>query len=75
MKKIKLYIHNIEWDVDEENELEDLPIEVELEVPEDKYLSDLEEYGPDGIYEEVSNWLSDEYGFCHRGFDLEERED
>ena len=39
-------------------ELVDLPVEVEL--PED--LTD---------EEDISDWLSDEYGFCHDGFELE----
>lgn len=50
---------NIEWDIgDEEDiELEDLPTEVEI---------------PKGMTDEdeISDWLLDEYGFCHYGFEL-----
>lgn len=48
---------NIEWDVDFEEDLEDLPTEMEI---------------PEGMTdeEEISDWLSDEIGFCHNGFIL-----
>lgn len=50
---------NIEWDVDYEEQLEDLPKEMEI---------------PEGMTdeEEISDWLSDEIGFCHNGFELVE---
>lgn len=50
---------NIEWDVDYEEQLEDLPREMEI---------------PEGMTdgEEISDWLSDETGFCHNGFELVE---
>ena len=50
---------NIEWDVDFEEDLEDLPTEMEI---------------PEGMEdeEEISDWLSDQTGFCHWGFELEE---
>ena len=52
---------NIEWDVDYEEQLEDLPEEMEI---------------PEGMTdeEEISDWLSDETGFCHKGFVLTEDE-
>lgn len=48
---------NIEWDVDCEEDLEDLPTEIEI---------------PDGMTdeEEISDYISDETGFCHYGFEL-----
>lgn len=48
---------NIEWDVDYEEQIEDLPKEIEI---------------PKGMTdeEEISDWLSDETGFCHAGFEL-----
>lgn len=48
---------NIDWDVDYEEDLEDLPTEIEI---------------PNGITdeEEISNYISDETGFCHYGFEL-----
>lgn len=52
---------NILWSVDEDEEeiLEMLPDEVHI---------------PDGMTdtEEISDWLSDEYEFCHAGFELVE---
>lgn len=50
---------NIEWDVDTEEELEDLPTEIEI---------------PDGMTdeEEISDYITDETGFCHFGFELVE---
>lgn len=49
---------NIQWDVDCPKDLESLPAEVEI---------------PDGIEdeEEISDYLSDLTGFCHKGFSLE----
>lgn len=49
---------NIKWDVDFEEQLEDLPTEIEI---------------PDGMTdeEEISDYISDETGFCHYGFELE----
>lgn len=51
---------NIKWDTDGDMELlEKLP--TEIEIPED-----MEDE------EEISDYLSDETGFCHCGFDLAE---
>ena len=49
---------NIEWDTDgDKKAFEELPTEMEI---------------PDGMTdeEEISDWLSDETGFCHNGFEL-----
>lgn len=48
---------NIEWDVDEPEQLDDLPTSVDI---------------PDQITdtEEISDYLSDLTGFCHNGFEL-----
>lgn len=51
---------NIKWDVDSEEELEFLP--TEIDIPEE--LAD-EEYE-----EEISDYLSDVTGYCHKGFCL-----
>lgn len=63
---------NIKWDVtdgaedmtkEEMNEiLSTLPTEVEIP----SYLVTDE----DDSLEDISDWLSDEYGFCHDGFEL-----
>lgn len=63
---------NIKWDVTDSAEdmtkeemdeiLSTLPTEVEIP----SYLITDE----DDSLEDISDWLSDEYGFCHFGFDL-----
>lgn len=51
---------NIQWDTDGDEEiLADLP--TEIEIPES--MTD---------EEEISDYISDETGFCHYGFELEE---
>ena len=55
---------NIKWDTDGDMELlEELPTEVEI--PD--YLTT---YDEDDLLDDVSDWLSDEYGFCHDAFEL-----
>ena len=53
---------NIKWDVDELEDLDNLPTEVEIP----SYLITDE----DDLLDDISDWLSDEYGFCHFGFEL-----
>ena len=59
---------NIKWDTDGDKEvLNELP--TEMIIP-----NELEElYKKDREYalEEISDWLSDETGFCHAGFEVE----
>ena len=58
---------NIKWDTDGDEEvLQDLPTEMIIPKElEDCYSSD-SEY----VMEEISDWLSDETGFCHDGFEI-----
>lgn len=57
---------NIKWEIDLENgetyeeALTACGLPTEIEIPED-----VDE-------EEIADWLSDEYGFCHTGFELVE---
>lgn len=51
---------NIKWDVDDEKDLENLPKEIYLPLE----MTD---------EEEISDYLTDLTGFCHKGFDLVER--
>lgn len=64
---IMLKAINIKWDTDGDEEvLQDLP--KEMIIPDE-----LEEmYKKDREYalEEISDWLSDETGFCHAGFEV-----
>ena len=58
---------NIKWDTDgDEKVLQDLP--TEMIIPD--YLA--EYYSADREYatEEISDWLSEEIGFCHSGFEI-----
>lgn len=50
---------NIDWDVDNKEELENLP--TEIEIPDELKTDD-----------EVSDYISDITGFCHRGYELVE---
>lgn len=51
---------NIEWDVDYLEDLENLPQEIEI---------------PNGIEDddEISDYISDYTGFCHKGFKLTDK--
>lgn len=55
----RLVAINIQWDVDNEEDLDGLPQRVIL---------------PEGMMDddEISDYLSDLTGFCHRGFSLVE---
>lgn len=50
---------HIQWDVDEEEDLEELPDSMDIPKGKDE--------------DEIADYLSDQTGFCHDGFDLEER--
>lgn len=50
---------NIVWDVDDPKDLEDLSIEIDI--PSDMTDED-----------EISDYISDVTGYCHKGFNLEE---
>ena len=64
MEETKMKAVNIKWDTDGDMELlEELPTEVEIP---DYLITDDE----DDLLDDVSDWLSDEYGFCHDGFEL-----
>ena len=59
---------NIKWDTDGDMEIfEELTTEVEI--PD--YLTTDDE---DDLLDEISDWLSDEFGYCHEGFCLEMEE-
>ena len=54
---------NIKWDTDRDMEVfDELPTEIEIP---DYLVTD-----EDDLLDDVSDWLSDEYGFCHDGFEL-----
>lgn len=59
-----VYAFNIEWDVDDEEDLENLP--KEIEIPEWIEKDDIGQFDEDAI----SDYLSNVTGFCHKGFKL-----
>ena len=60
-----IIVTNIEWDAPKDVKL---PTEVRIKINEDNdYLLD----DWDEEAEEISDWLSDEYGYCHYGFAVE----
>lgn len=58
---------NIKWDTDGDKKvLQDLPTEMIIPVDlEEDYYSDMKD-----IMEDSSDWLSEETGFCHDGFEI-----
>lgn len=70
---------NIKWDTDGDLEIfESLPQRVELpkeRFSRENFIDEDGEYDEYALSEDASDYLSDEYGFCHGGFDLEECED
>lgn len=59
-KGIYLFATNIQWDVDCRKNLDFLPSEVQV--------PDFIDHGDDDA---ISDWLTDEFGFCHKSFELE----
>ena len=57
---------NIQWDVDDPKELEYVPDKMWVAIP-----PDVEAEGPEAIEEYMSDYITDNGGFCHKGFDIE----
>jgi hypothetical protein len=64
--KINAHITDIDWDTDDE-EVFDLPNEFDIEVIIDEEFLETADFLGDIIGDAISN----EYGFCHYGFDYE----
>lgn len=66
-------IINIKWDTDGDKELLKI-LPTEIDITEE---FDFEEYEIDGelekeqLLDDISDWLSDTYGYCHFGFEIE----
>lgn len=59
---------NIKWDTDGDDEvLNELPME--MIIPEE--LEEMYKKDKEYALEEISDWLSEETGFCHDGFEIE----
>ena len=59
---VKVKIFDIEWDMDEDDDAV-LPTEIEAEFD---YKGDNDE-----LEETIADWLTDEYDYCHEGFNYE----
>ena len=57
---MKVIAYNIDYDTDGFDT--DLPTEVVVDVPSDIHIEEIDEY--------VSDFISDETGYCHKGFKL-----
>lgn len=65
---IMLKAINIKWDTDGDKEvLNELP--TEIIIPNE--LEEMYKKDKEFALEEISDWLSDEIGFCHAGFEVE----
>lgn len=59
---------NIKWDTDGDKEVfNELP--TEMIIPDE--LEEMYKEDKEYALEEISDWLSDEIGFCHDGFEIE----
>lgn len=57
---------NIQWDTDGDEEvLSELP--TEIEIPKEL----IKDVDPDDYCDKISDFISNQTGFCHFGFDLE----
>ena len=56
---------NIQWDIDYP---EGLKLPSEIEIPED--IIDEDDY--EGTLDEISDYITDYTGFCHKGFEVKE---
>lgn len=67
MSIVKYFVDNIQWDIDyypdENGDTVELPDEVEVTIPFDCE-QDHDDY--------ISDYLSDEWGYCHHGFRMKE---
>lgn len=60
-KVTKIIATDIQWDTDEEDSNEDIELPSEMEIPDHISITDAED---------ISDYLSDETGFCHGGYCL-----
>lgn len=66
--------YNVEWELDDDDTYDDVGLKSEFldviqneELPEELSNLSKEEYS-ECLSDFLSDWLSNEYGFCHRGF-------
>lgn len=62
-------ITNIKWDTDGDMKiLKSLP--KEIDITDEFDVNDYED-DEDKLLDDISDWLSDTYGYCHFGFEIE----
>lgn len=66
LKELIVLIYNIEWDFSDFEKGESLP-QLPTSITHHFPFFDLKN-DEDTFVEIISNWLSDEYGYCHYGF-------
>ena len=71
---IKIKCTNVEWDIDEDEEIpDDLPTSVEILLDDEDDIGDYLEAKESGDEDDfIANKLSDEYGYCVNSFEMEE---
>ena len=71
-------VTNIKWDTDgDQSVLDYLPQEIMLpeQFSKENYADEDGRFGEaerNAMLDDISDWLSDEYEFCHDGFEIEE---
>ena len=63
---MRYHITDIQWDVDFEEDLDNLPSECYIDIEENDDTEN--DYEPDELDIRLGDALSDEYGFTHNGF-------
>jgi len=63
----EVYISNVQWDADDIADVRDLPTEFPIMVPNELDDEDREEW--------ISDFITDKFGFTHKGFNLDSDED
>ena len=61
-KDIRVEIYDVKWDIDGGT----------FEPPRDivRYMTVPEGMTEEELEDDISDWLSDQYGWCHKGFDM-----
>ena len=63
-------ITDIQWDTDDDDEiLQTLPTETIIDSPTEEMLQEIEDEDP--YMESINDYLSDTYGFCMFGYNIE----
>ncbi|MBQ1734474.1 MAG: hypothetical protein II038_06295 [Lachnospiraceae bacterium] len=69
---MKFLVYDIEWDVDEEDEDEDLGLPETMQVPAEDLLLEsetIDDIDQEELSERISDHISYLTGFCHCGFE------